>query len=108
MINSLWNQCVKVAEKAFLKSNIYKRFFNKTDESVFILSDIAHFCGAYDIDLKRTKHGTIDPLDLARRAGKMEVYQYIFKLLTMDEMQKNIIAERYYQIQTKYQQENFK
>jgi hypothetical protein len=105
MITDLWNNCIALASKAFSKSNKYKKVFNNTPEASDILADIANFCGAYDIDLRKTKDGTIDPIDMARRAGKLEVYQYIFKLLSMDETQKNALATRYYAMQAQQQQE---
>lgn len=108
MISDLWNNCLELANKAFSKSFMYKKVFNGTAESNDILADIAHFCGAYDFDLCKTKDGTIDPIDLARRAGKLEVYQYIFKLLSMNEAQKNALATRYYAIQSQKNQELIK
>ena len=105
MIADLWNTCLALASKAFSKSYTYKKVFNGTPEANDILADIANFCGAYDFDLRKTKDGTIDPIDIARRAGKLEVYQYIFKLLSMDETQKNALATRYYTMQSQQQQE---
>ena len=105
---NLWSNCVSIAERAFFKSRIYQRIFHKNNaDSQDVLSDIANFCGVYDMDLRQTKQGSIDPLDLARRAGKIEVYQYISKHLSMNEEQKNALAMRYFALQNK-QQEQFK
>jgi hypothetical protein len=101
MIADLWNNCVSYANRAFFKSGIYKRVFNQTDDAQDVLSDLLNFCGAYDFDLKQSKNGTIDPLDMARRAGKLEVYQYVSKLLSMDETQKHALAMRYYALQNR-------
>lgn len=99
---NLWNYCQQLAQKAFSKSVFYKNLFDKNNQDAQnVLADLANFCGASDMNLKPTKNGTIDPLDMAYRAGKLQVFQYITKQLSLTEIEKYHLTSRYYEMQSK-------
>lgn len=105
MINpNLWTYCQKLAQRAFSKSTPYKKTFNDTPDAQDVLADLANFCGASDINLKYTKSGALDPVDIAFRAGKLQVFQYICKQLSLTESEKYNLTSRYYEMQVKNQQ----
>ncbi|NBP03263.1 MAG: hypothetical protein EBU90_24900, partial [Proteobacteria bacterium] len=83
---NLWDKCLNWAEKTFCTARIFKRVFDlNQNDTLIILGNLQEFCGVDNLNLRLDKNGDIPPYDLARRAGRLEVYQHIAKYLSMTE-----------------------
>lgn len=88
-----------IADLSFKIARHYRSLFNNEptrESSDAVLHDLAKFCGVYEFQTPQNNED-IAPLELARRAGRLEVYQHIQKYLRMTETQKRNIAMRLYE-----------
>lgn len=104
---SLLNQCYKIADLIYSVSRHYKTLFNHQvtkEASEYVLHDLAKFCGAYELDISQNKEDIL-PLDMAKKIGRLEVYQHITRTLRMTERDKELIAQKFFNIENAQNQD---
>jgi hypothetical protein len=100
---NVWDRCVAIAQAAFGVSSYYKRVFKKNEEDTNqVLYDLARFCGAVEMDVP-VANADIAPLEMARKVGRLEVYQHINKMLRLTESEKNALVQRMYEYEKQQQ-----
>ena len=106
-MNNIWMKCLALADRVMGVSVHYRRVFNNEtmkDDAERVIYDLAKFCGAMEMDISLS-NGDIASGEMARKIGRLEVYQHITKMLRMSEQEKNALAQRLYQYEQSNQKE---